>query len=184
MGFMQMAKALGNRRYQSIPAYREALKAQAEQDARNMEAQQKRLRQDAPKILLAGHPYLVRDPYVGGPIMTILKNANVIPVFPDYCDKAACCVASQKLSNELYWLMNKEILGAIPLLDSKIDGILFVTAFPCATDSLATELAVRRIKGIPFACILLDAQQGTAGLQTRIECFLEIIQNRRARNVS
>ena len=64
-----------------------------------------------------------------------------------------------------------------------MDGILLVTAFPCGTDSLANELVLRREKHLPIAQILLDEQQGMAGMQTRIECFMDILHERSCANV-
>jgi predicted nucleotide-binding protein (sugar kinase/HSP70/actin superfamily) len=90
-----------------------------------------------------------------------------------------CRASSKSISSDLYWTLNKEIIGAIPLIKGNVDGILLITAFPCGTDSLVNELVLRKVQGLPVAQIILDEQQGDAGLQTRIECFMDILHERK-----
>ena len=42
-------------------------------------------------------------------------------------------------------------------------------------DSLVNEMIIRRVKDLPVLTLLIDAQSGTAGIETRIESFLDII---------
>ena len=41
---------------------------------------------------------------------------------------------------------------------------------------MTNELLVRRIKGMPVLPLVLDTQSGMAGIETRIESFLDIIR--------
>lgn len=43
-------------------------------------------------------------------------------------------------------------------------------------DSLVNELCLRKIKDIPMLNIVIDEHQGEAGLQTRIESFIDVIK--------
>ena len=58
----------------------------------------------------------------------------------------------------------------------KSDGIILVSAFPCGPDSMTNELLIRRLKGMPILPLVLDTQSGMAGVETRIESFLDIIR--------
>lgn len=58
---------------------------------------------------------------------------------------------------------------------NNIDGIVYLSVFPCGTDSLVNELAMRKIKDVPYINIVLDEQDADAGLQTRIESFVDIL---------
>ena len=78
----------------------------------------------------------------------------------------------------MHWLYSKELVGAIKLLEENINGIILLTAFPCGPDSLVNELILRRSKKVPTINIILDELQGEAGLQTRIESFIDIIETR------
>jgi predicted nucleotide-binding protein (sugar kinase/HSP70/actin superfamily) len=69
------------------------------------------------------------------------------------------------------------------LLKEKADGIILVSAFPCGPDSMTNELLIRRIKGIPVLPLILDIQSGMAGIETRIESFLDIIRFQKGETV-
>jgi predicted nucleotide-binding protein (sugar kinase/HSP70/actin superfamily) len=133
----------------------------------------------SPRVLLVSHPYIIYDPYVGKPLVQMLKEQGAVPIFADRCNHLLCRASSKSISSDLYWTLNKEIIGAIPLIKGNVDGILLITAFPCGTDSLVNELVLRKVQGLPVAQIILDEQQGDAGLQTRIECFMDILHERK-----
>ena len=57
--------------------------------------------------------------------------------------------------------------------------MILLTAFPCGTDSLVNELVIRRVHEVPVIQLLMDEQQSDAGLQTRIESFLDILGERK-----
>lgn len=41
---------------------------------------------------------------------------------------------------------------------------------------MTNELLIRRLKGMPILPLVLDTQSGMAGVETRIESFLDIIR--------
>ena len=53
---------------------------------------------------------------------------------------------SKKYCNGLYWKYSKESIGSIKLIENNIDGIIFLTTFPCGLDSLVNELVIRKLK--------------------------------------
>ena len=57
----------------------------------------------------------------------------------------------------------------------KIDGIVFLTAFPCGLDSLVNELVMRKIDK-PYLNLVIDDLDSLAGMETRIESFVDIIE--------
>lgn len=178
LGFLRLGREIGKGRAETLRAYWLAQKAQGVADNGLMEAQRRVLRKNIPKVLLAAQPYMIHDSYLGGPLIRAIREQGFTPVFADRCDRVACRRRSRELTTDLYWMMNKEVIGAIPLSREQVDGVILLTAFPCGTDSLANELVLRRLRGIPVTHIILDEQQGEAGLQTRIECFLDILKKR------
>lgn len=178
-GFLHMAKILGKSCGSALGAYGRAKEAQRGNDLMKLEYQDCIMQSPGISILLVSQPYIIHDPYIGAPLVRIIRGEGAMPLYADYCDRRVCRKRSKELSADLYWTMNKEEIGAIPLLKHHIDGILMVTAFPCGTDSLVNELVMRRTKGTPITNVVLDDQQGEAGLETRLESFLDIIKARR-----
>ena len=41
---------------------------------------------------------------------------------------------------------------------------------------MVNELILRRVRGIPMLTLVLDSQSGTAGVETRLESFIDIIR--------
>ena len=85
---------------------------------------------------------------------------------------------SKNLSSTLYWKFNKESIGSIELIKNKINGIIFLSAFPCGPDSIVNELVMRKIK-VPYINIVIDDIDALAGIETRIESFIDIIESRK-----
>ena len=88
--------------------------------------------------------------------------------------------ASEKFSSTMPWVVNRELTGAIACLRDKVDGVVIMSAFPCGPDSMTNEAIAQRLGGVPSLLLTVDAQSGTAGLETRIESFVDILtfQNR------
>lgn len=183
-GLLQLGPQLGKSMARTRYSLRAGQKAQLAAENRASGIQGHLLLGEGIKVLVAAQPYILRDRYMGGPLLRILKEQGALPLFPDHCDPAACVERSKELTEDLYWVLNREVIGAIPLLQDRLDGIILVTAFPCGTDSLVNELVLRRVDGIPVTHIVLDEQQGEAGLQTRVECFVDILKERRRKYVS
>ena len=83
---------------------------------------------------------------------------------------------SKKISSDLYWKYSKEIVGSFYLSKAKIDGVVFLTTFPCGLDSLVNELLMLKLD-IPYLNIVVDDLDGINGLETRIESFADILNN-------
>jgi len=176
LAFLQMARALGKGQIAAAKAYRVAQSRQQEADFRRFSENRAHLRARAPKILVAAQSYITYDPMLGGTVKDLIQSLGAIPVFIEGFDRIASEKATHHISKDLYWTLNREILGAIHLARSKVDGIILLTAFPCGSDCLANELVLRRIKDLPIIQILLDEHQSIEGLRTRIESFLDMIQ--------
>ena len=128
------------------------------------------------KVLVAGHSYILSDPYLGKPILDCLAAAGAVTLRADALDPDAARKASRRFSPTCRWIVSEEILGGVLQWKEKADGIILVSAFPCGPDSMTNELLIRRIKGIPVLPLVLDTQSGMAGIETRVESFLDIIR--------
>ena len=180
--FLTVGKALGKRKTRSRDAYRAGRWAQDTHDVGAMTAQLRRMDEAGKKILLAGQPYLLHDGYVSGAILRTVEGLGGKILYSDRFDRTVCQKAAQALTPDCYWLLNKEISGAVERYRSQMDGVILLAAFPCGNDALMSEMIVRRTGDVPMIRLLLDEQQGEAGLQTRLESFMDMLAGRRVVN--
>ena len=76
-------------------------------------------------------------------------------------------------------MVNRELAGAAVQLRNKVDGIVLLSSFSCGPDSMTDEIMNRRLKNIPILTMTLDGQDATAGMETRIESFIDILHLRK-----
>jgi predicted nucleotide-binding protein (sugar kinase/HSP70/actin superfamily) len=144
-----------------------------------LKKQNKKLKNKNTKILIVSHPYNTYDEYIGIPIINKIQNQNIEILYSDIMKKKLARKYSKKLSPTLYWTYSKELIGSIEYYKNYISGIIYLTSFPCGPDSLVNELMLRKINNIPSLNIIIDEQTSEAGLETRIESFIDIIKERR-----
>lgn len=191
--YLDLASRLKVPGAQAKKAYKAAVAAQAAEDAKrakraaetvalmakyrkvaSTDPHQKELA--PPLILLVAHPYLAHDRYVCGDITDALEAAGAVIVCADEVDHAKSFKRSFAFSETLPWLVNRELAGAALELKGAVDGIVMVSAFPCGPDSLFTDALMRRLKELPILNLVIDAQSGSAGVQTRVESFIDILR--------
>ncbi|MBD9105465.1 hypothetical protein EGW03_03225 [bacterium] len=130
------------------------------------------------KILLAGHPYNLHDEFIGKQIENVLEKNNIEIIYSDKYDTKYLEQEVKKISPKNYWTYNKEIIGAISHYQELVDGIILITSFPCGPDSLSNEMILRNVK-IPITNLIIDEANSDTGLLTRIESFIDILEERR-----
>ena len=129
------------------------------------------------KILLAGHPYNLYDDFIGKTIIQLLEENHIDIIYSDLYDQKYLKSEVEKISKRNYWTYNREIIGAISHYQDSVDGIIMITTFPCGPDSLSNEMILRNVK-IPITNLIIDDASGDAGLITRIESFIDILEER------
>ncbi|MGM9565221.1 acyl-CoA dehydratase activase-related protein [Evtepia sp.] len=174
--FLSLGQSLGFSPKEVKKAYAAAKKQEQQVWKARLKAQEPLYRAKGLKILVAGHGYILDDPYVGKVITDFLKQSGVIPIRADIVDRTAALKASPKLSPTCKWEFSRELVGSIALHRDQVDGIILLSAFPCGPDAMVNEILVRRLKDIPVLNMVLDGQSGTAGVETRLESFVDIIR--------
>lgn len=176
--FLKMGKILGKRKSQSLYAY--LIAKQVQKGAHLIEIyEQERLLSENKlkiKILLIAHRYNIYDKYIGEPITNFLRELGTVPIIGDIALKREAIDKSSEISNTLPWAINKELVGSIPIYKDRVDGIILMSAFPCGPDSLVNEILIRRVKDKPILNLMIDGQEGNAGIETRLESFVDIIR--------
>lgn len=79
-------------------------------------------------ILLAAHPYVSHDPFVGGVVEDALREQGACVLFADEADKARSLKKSYEFSHSIPLIVNRELIGATLLLHEHIDGIVLMSA--------------------------------------------------------
>ncbi len=191
--YLDMATRLGALKSHAKKAYKKAVTAQAAADearaahlAETVSLVEKyrkvaaghvqEEKQVPPLILIVAHPYIAHDRYISGDIEDAIERSGGVIAFADEHDHAKALKRSYGFSETLPWLINRELAGATLELADVIDGIVSVSAFPCGPDSLFTDALMRRVGNVPLLHLTIDAQSGSAGVQTRIESFIDILR--------
>ena len=141
----------------------------------------KALENDGLKVLLVSHSYNTYDAYIGKQITDYLEEMGVTIIYSDMFDDKETNKLAYKLSDTIYFKYSKDNIGSIKLVQDKIDGIIFLSAFPCGLDSLVNELVMRKINK-PYLNLIMDESYSLTGIKTRIESFVDILEQRRQKN--
>lgn len=136
------------------------------------------------QIGLAGHPYNIYDEFTSMHLIKRLKAKGVNLLTTDMTSHKKINKGAKILPKELFWSYEKEVVGAVShwLQKKKVDGIIYVIAFPCGPDSIIQVLleGIAKKLGAPFMSLVLDEHSGEAGLVTRIEAFIDQLAERKA----
>ncbi len=177
--YIDLGIRLGATKTQAKRAYEMALNAMILELNNLSDMQNKLLDMNKVRILIASHPYNLYDEYIGVPVTKLLKKLDVVPIMADRADLKLMQQQYTNICKDIPWIMSREIVGAVSHYLDKVDGIILMTAFPCGPDSMVNEMILRRVKNKPILNLLLDSQDGIAGVDTRLESFVDIIRFRR-----
>lgn len=152
-------------------ALQDSIKIKRTKELKNLQ----KLKSNKTKILIVSHPYNIFDSYFGDPIINALKKYNIEIIYSEYFNSSKTNVLAKDISKGLYFKYSKEQIGSILMCKDKIDGVIFLTAFPCALDSLVVPLTIRKLD-IPSLHLTIDEENSTTGMITRLESFIDIIE--------
>lgn len=173
-GLFKIGKKLNKSNSQIKKAYKYAITREKKRIKQNHIININKLKSKNKKILMVGHPYNLYDEMIGKDIIKYLIKNNIEIIYSDKFNTKITNPLSKKLSKDLYFKYSKDNLGAIVYCKKDINGVIFVSSFPCAPDSLANELAMRKIK-LPYLNLVIDNNSSFTGLETRLESFLDML---------
>ncbi|MBM7615217.1 acyl-CoA dehydratase activase-related protein [Alkaliphilus hydrothermalis] len=132
------------------------------------------------KIALLGHTYHLYDSTGSMNIIKKLQDYGVEILIPEMINLKVINEKASTLEKKMFWSYGRKVLGtALYLKENKeIDGAIYVSAFGCGIDSVVEDLFERwtRKEGdIPFLLITVDEHTGEAGVNTRLEAFIDMI---------
>ncbi len=178
--FADIAVRLGKTRSKGLEAFSRALRAQdAYQDdlkAVGRRALQKlEADQDAIAVVLFGRPYnaFAREANLAIPAKLASRGVVVIPW-------DSLPYEQLPIDPNINWAVGQDILRAAKLVKQhpRLFGT-FVTNFSCGPDSFLVGYFRDIMKTKPSLTLELDSHSADAGINTRIEAFLDVVQKYR-----
>lgn len=176
--FIEIAKQLGFLPVQGREAYQRAVSAQLGylEEARELGKRALEQLENNPEqigIVIFGRPYnaYAKEANMGIPKKITTRNCLIIP-----CDFLP--YAGEEPQERMYWSMGQIILKAAKYVERhpQLFG-LYVTNFSCGPDSFIVTY-FRDIMGRkPSLTLELDSHTADAGIDTRIEAFLDVIKS-------
>ena len=177
-GFIKMGLKLNRNIFRIIYAYIIGKIKEYKYNKTLILKQDKVMRSNRLKVLIVSHPYIVYDKYLSSNIINYLKDEDIDILYSDRMNRKESICYAEEESNTLYFLYSKENIGSAFYYKDLVDGIIFLSSFPCGVDSLVNELVIRKIDNVPCINIILDDSTSTGGLYTRLESFVDIIKAR------
>ena len=132
-------------------------------------------------IAVIGHVYNLYDRYINMDMINKLRKEDVNVLTIEMLDNNIINEKSDTLPKKMFWNFGRKAVGsALHILDrDDIDGIIYVMTFGCGVDSFVCDLIerkVRRDSNIPFIILTIDEHSGEAGMNTRLEAFIDMIR--------
>ncbi|MDR1929192.1 MAG: acyl-CoA dehydratase activase [Treponema sp.] len=179
--FTQITGPLGIGEEESSRAFKAALAKQQAcfEAARKLgrEALEEARRAERPVIALLGRPYnaFTAEANMGIPRKFITRGYSVIPfdILP---------FEDETIFPNMYWYYGQQDVKSAALL-KKEDNIYvtYITNFSCAPDSFILHYLKWIMGQKPFLVLELDSHSADAGVDTRVEAFLDIIDGYRSK---
>ncbi|WP_078060322.1 acyl-CoA dehydratase activase-related protein [Desulfotomaculum copahuensis] len=143
---------------------------------------------EQPLVAVIGHPYNIYDHYISMNLLQRLRAAGVRPVTAEMLSEETVRREAATLPKRLFWTLSRRMTGAAfyYLRDARVQGMIHVASFACGPDSITGELIERRARReghVPFLNLTLDEHTGEAGVVTRLEAFLDMLQRCRGGGV-
>ena len=126
-----------------------------------------------PAIVLAGHSYNAFTPEGSQSVGKKLASMGVAAIPAD-------CLMTEG-TGPTSWHFANQVMNAVNLV--KQHGNLFllcVSNFSCTIDAFTQSMLASEMGAKPYLILEIDAHTADAGVQTRLEAFLDIVRNFRA----
>lgn len=177
-GLMPALSRLDIGRQKIADAYRAASAAWVEFRRQIVDAGREVLSGVDRAIVVIGKPYNVLDPYLNLNLFQHLRRLGMMAIPMWYLPIEDVELDPQ--SDRLPWHLNRMIVRAVRYCerDSRLFPVL-VSNFGCGPDAFTQMLLMPMLDGRPSLVLEFDEHRGEAGLITRLEAFLDEIEEPR-----
>lgn len=160
----------------------EALKITSENYKNNISSMEKG------RLLVLSHPYNLYDSFINMNLIKKLREMGYQTITVDNISEEKINYYASKLPKKMFWTFGRQLIGSgLYVIEERdvlgIDGVIFLSSFACGLDSIIADYIERQIKRqkiLPFIQLTIDEQTGEAGIDTRIEAFIEMIERRKS----
>ena len=171
-----VVRELGTRRELAEQAWAAAVRAQTETERALRELGQRALEQAVaagqPAVLLSGHSYNAFSPEASQSVGRKLASMG-ITVIP-----ADCLMPVGR--GPTAWHFANQIMNAVALARQHPNlFLLCVSNFSCTIDAFTHSMLASELGAKPYLILEIDAHTADAGVQTRLEAFLDIVRSYR-----
>lgn len=131
-------------------------------------------------VMLAGHPYVVNDAFLNMDIVNKLTAKGIGIITEEFAPGSVSETQVKKLLKKPFWTFQRNLFGASTAFcqQKKIHGIIYLSSFACGIDSVVIDLIRFHIGDFPMLVIKLDEHTGEAGVDTRLEAFIDMLERR------
>lgn len=133
-------------------------------------------------IVLLGHPYVLEDPCVSMELAQKLRGRGFGVAVPRDLPYAERRADVHPYDGKAFYTIGLDILGAAHAFARRpeVRGMIYLSPFGCGVDALAAAHVEQHLREggrrIPFMKLTVDEQTGEAGFDTRVEAFLDMME--------
>jgi predicted nucleotide-binding protein (sugar kinase/HSP70/actin superfamily) len=136
------------------------------------------------RVAVIGRPYISFDSALSHDLLHLLQRYDVEVVTPESLPPEIREKESQRLSKKVYWHLGMELVAAAThfMQCAAVDGIINISSFGCGQDSFTNALVeyyVSKHSNKPILNLVMDEHTADAGLNTRVEAFMDMVDQRR-----
>lgn len=125
----------------------------------------------ARKFLVLGHAYTLKDAFIATPVFGKLDALGVVAERMTFEKRALPDTSIRWCSfNQMYLRLNE-------IKAEDYSGVIQISTFNCGPDSVMTDRFRRqcRDRKIPYMLLMMDEHTAKAGLDTRLEAFVDSV---------
>ena len=133
-----------------------------------------------------GYPYLIEDDYVSMGLVRKLIARGICVVKATDVALPDLESVSGDFDKQVFWYFSDRVAKAGYYLcrTREVDGLIHLTAYGCGPDAVTDKLLELEAKKdrIPYLTISVDECTGEAGVDTRIEAFVDMLSRMSSRD--
>lgn len=138
------------------------------------------------QVAVLGHGYNIYDGHTSMDLIGKLCRMGATVVTADMVPQNIIDEETKDLPKRMFWTLGKKVMGAMKyyIRTKQVKGLIHMASFGCGPDSLVGELVeryARREAKLPYLVLTVDEHTGEAGINTRLEAFMDMVQWREAR---
>ncbi len=141
------------------------------------------------RVAIIARPYVIFDPALSHDLLTLLHQYGVEVVTAEGIPSDVKEEQNARLPKKVYWHLGKSLVGAAMVYanDSNVDGMINLSIFGCGQDAFTSALIEQYVKHHsekPLLNLVLDEHTDSSALRTRIEAFLDVVDERKKKRPS